>query len=124
MARSQAFRESRDNDGAARTLHLYRKGNIMKLAILAATAALLAAPAFAQTSTVPGQGTSGQDQSAAQGRTGSSAGGYRTDQGSGPSTTGSTGTGAGSSGTMGGQSGTTMPMQQGQGTGSGNAPRQ
>ena len=95
----------------------------MKIFVLAATAALLATPAFAQTSTAPGQGTSGQDQSAVQGRSGSSAGGYRTDQGSGPSTTGSTGT-LGSSGTTGGQSGTTLPTQQGQGTGSGNAPRQ
>ena len=83
----------------------------MKLTILTAAAALLGTPVLAQDSAV-------------QGRSGSTAGGYRTDQGSGPSTTGSTGTGAGSSGTMGGQSGTTMPMQQGQGTGSGNAPRQ
>jgi hypothetical protein len=104
-------------------LDTFARRKLMKILVLAATAALLAAPAFAQTSTAPGQGTSGQDGSAVQGRSGSSAGGYRTDQGSGPSTTGSTGT-MGSSGTMGGQSGTTMPMQQGQGTGSGNAPRQ
>lgn len=81
----------------------------MKLTILTAAAALLATPVLAQDSAV-------------QGRSGSTGGGYRTDQGSGPSTAGSTGTMG--SGTMGGQSGTTMPMQQGQGTGSGNAPRQ
>ena len=91
----------------------------MKITILAVTAALLATPVFAQ-STVPTQGTTGADQSAVQGRSGSTAGGYT----GGPASTGSTGTGTTTgSGTMSGQSGTMMPQgQQGSGTNSGNAP--
>ena len=85
----------------------------MKLTILTAAAALLATPVLAQDSAV-------------QGRSGSTAGGYRTDQGSGPSTqggpatTGSTSTGSTGGGTTSGQSGTTLPpSQQGSGSNSG-----
>ena len=119
MVRSQAFR-SRDNDGAARTLHLNRKEKHHEDHRSRRDRGAARHPGLRPNVHRPGPGTSGHGpvrrSAAARARRPAATAPIRAPA---RPTTGSTGTGTGSSGTMGGQSGTTMPHAAGPGHGLG-----